>query len=54
MFDDEIQFRVQVNDIDTEISNLNFAILIGNQEITGLFTEDTGEVLMVAVLLILI
>ena len=43
LFDDEIQFRVQVNDIDTEISNLNFAILIGNQEITGLFTEDTGE-----------
>jgi len=43
LFEDNIEFRVQVSDIDTNISNLNFDILVGSQQISGLFAEDTGE-----------
>ena len=43
VFEDELEFRAQVNDIDTDTANLSFTILIGSQEILGSFTEDVGE-----------
>ena len=43
IFEDELEFRAQVNDIDTDTANLSFTILIGSQEISGSFAEDVGE-----------
>ena len=43
VFEDELEFRAQVNDIDTDTANLSFTILIGSQEISGSFAEDVGE-----------
>ena len=43
LFDDEQTFRVMVTDIDTDIANLTFDALIGDQSINSTFTLDTGE-----------
>lgn len=43
MFETQKTFRVLVNDEDTDIENLTFSILIGEQTIAADFTLDTGE-----------
>ena len=43
MFETQKTFRVLVSDEDTDIENLTFSILIGEQTIAADFTLDTGE-----------
>ena len=43
LFEDIQTFRVIVSDIDTDIADLTFDTLIGDQSINSTFTLDTGE-----------
>jgi hypothetical protein len=43
LFETNLSFQINVSDIDNQLNDLNFDILIGDQVISGIYTPDTNN-----------